>query len=69
MTFTMTEETFRQGDNEYEGRCLACGAEAYSVEPDARQYECEECGEPKVYGLAELLIMGMIEFTERATDD
>lgn len=39
------------------GFCLACGAEAYGVEPDARKYECEECGKEKVYGAEELLLM------------
>ena len=39
------------------GFCLACGAEADGCEPDARRYECEECGEHKVYGASELLIM------------
>jgi hypothetical protein len=39
------------------GFCLACGAEAYGVEPDARKYECEECGANKVYGAEELLLM------------
>ena len=40
------------------GFCLACGAEASGVEPDARRYRCESCGEPKVYGAEELLMMG-----------
>ena len=39
------------------GFCLACGADAYGVEPDARQYECDECGAEKVYGAEELLMM------------
>jgi hypothetical protein len=39
------------------GFCLACGAEAYGVEPDARAYECEDCGAHKVYGAEELLLM------------
>jgi hypothetical protein len=39
------------------GFCLACGAEAYGVEPDARRYECESCGKPKVYGAEEILMM------------
>ena len=38
------------------GFCLACGAEADGCEPDARQYECEECGAKKVYGAEELLM-------------
>ena len=40
------------------GFCIACGAEHYGCEPDARKYECEECGEYKVYGAPELVIMG-----------
>jgi predicted RNA-binding Zn-ribbon protein involved in translation (DUF1610 family) len=39
------------------GFCLACGTEAHGVEPDAREYECEHCGEKKVYGAEELLVM------------
>jgi hypothetical protein len=38
------------------GFCLACGADADGVEPDAEQYICESCGEPAVYGAAEILI-------------
>lgn len=38
------------------GFCCACGAEAYSVEPDAERYPCEECGERAVYGAPELLL-------------
>jgi len=41
------------------GFCLACGAEAYNVEPDARRYTCESCGKPRVYGAEELLLMGV----------
>ena len=38
------------------GFCVACGAEAFGVEPDARKYECEVCGEHRVYGAWKLLI-------------
>lgn len=38
------------------GFCLACGADADDCEPDARQYECESCGEHAVYGAEEILI-------------
>ncbi len=41
------------------GFCLACGADAEGVEPDAVEYVCEACGEPKVYGCDELLIRMM----------
>ena len=40
------------------GFCLGCGDEAYNVEPDAREYTCEGCGAPKVYGAEELVLMG-----------
>jgi hypothetical protein len=38
------------------GFCVKCGADAEGVEPDARKYECESCGEPGVYGAEELLM-------------
>jgi len=39
------------------GFCLSCGAQADGVEPDARGYTCEECGEAKVYGAEEIILM------------
>ena len=42
------------GDNL--GFCKACGAEAYGVEPDARNYSCESCGQHEVYGAEEMLM-------------
>ena len=41
------------------GFCLACAHEQLAVEPDARRYPCESCGAPKVYGLEELLMIGL----------
>jgi len=38
------------------GFCIACGADAYGVEPDARRYTCEACGEKAVYGAEELAL-------------
>ncbi len=43
------------------GFCLACGAARDCCEPDARNYECEECGEREVFGAEELIIMGVVE--------
>jgi hypothetical protein len=40
------------------GFCKACGAQAYGVEPDARNYTCESCGQAEVYGAEEMLIAG-----------
>jgi len=46
------------------GMCIACGQEADCCEPDARQYHCEGCGVPLVYGIEELVMMGIakVEF-------
>ena len=41
---------------EDDGFCTACGADAMGVEPDARKYECEACGELAVYGAEEVLL-------------
>lgn len=41
------------------GFCLACGHETEGVEPDARKYTCDSCGKPTVYGLPELIMMGI----------
>ncbi len=38
------------------GFCLVCGEEAGGCEPDAREYVCEACGAPHVYGAEELLM-------------
>ena len=40
------------------GFCIACANEQGGAEPDAENYECEACGERKVYGAEQLLIMG-----------
>lgn len=45
------------------GFCLACGADGQMAEPDARKYVCDRCGKPKVYGLEELVLMGLVRFT------
>ena len=59
----MTEVEYREADDDHEGRCVACGAVATSVEPDARGYPCEECGATGVFGLQELVLMGVVDIT------
>lgn len=60
-----TEDEYRSRTFEDNpGFCLACGQEADGVEPDARRYECESCGARKVFGLEELLMMGLVIFGE-----
>jgi hypothetical protein len=64
--FEMPEEEFAEIHDDGAGACIACGADTGGVEPDARAYECEACGERKVYGLEELLVMGYIRFVGEA---
>lgn len=42
------------------GFCTTCGAERECCEPDARKYECDECGAFAVYGAEELVMMGLV---------
>jgi hypothetical protein len=42
----------------YPGICLACGEAQDGCEPDACQYECENCGAAQVYGAEEVILMG-----------
>ena len=54
----VTEAIERQLDSlDNPGICIACGADHDECEPDARNYECYECGENKVFGASELLFM------------
>ena len=46
------------------GICVVCGADADGVEPDAREYICEVCDSPGVYGAEELLMMGVAHDNE-----
>lgn len=62
--FEMSEMEFSGCDNDSEGCCVFCGETAYGVEPDARKYPCEACEKPGVYGMQELLLMGLVSFTE-----
>lgn len=57
-----TEREMTSLDNP--GFCIACGEEADGVEPDARKYECDYCGDHTVYGASELLISGMYNETK-----
>jgi hypothetical protein len=58
-TFTHKDILEAVAADDNSGFCLACGDMACGVEPDAREYECESCGECKVYGAEELLMMAV----------
>lgn len=53
-------EEVQQMTDDMEGFCIACGEQQAGVEPDARKYKCESCGEWKVYGAEELALMGLV---------
>lgn len=43
------------------GWCSCCNDFVnYGVEPDARNYICEDCGNDTVYGIEEAIVQGMI---------
>lgn len=58
--FRMNTETYHELDQSYTGLCIGCGAERDGCEPDARNYDCEECEKNLVFGAQELLVMGRI---------
>ncbi len=55
-----TLEQIEAADSDYGGFCLACGAEAFNCEPDARKYHCESCDLNLVYGAQEIGMMGLV---------
>lgn len=62
--FEMTEEEYQEYDDNCEGLCLSCGESQSGCEPDARKYLCESCEKKMVYGVPELLIMGLVDIVE-----
>jgi hypothetical protein len=58
---TFTLEEIKEAEEEQAGYCIKCGNFQHGVEPDARKYECEECGLPAVYGTFELYLMGVVK--------
>lgn len=60
MEIGVTIEEYEELLENSQGVCLACGAWRDCTEPDARDYDCEECGETQVYGPDELLVMGRV---------
>ena len=51
------EEGIEIARNEDAGICLMCHSVQYGCEPDARLYECEDCGEHLVFGIEEIMMM------------
>jgi hypothetical protein len=60
----MSASEYERHREEYSGLCLACGEiQEGGCEPDARNYECDACGEMRVYGIEEALMMGRVTIT------
>lgn len=57
---TFTLEEIEEAMEDQCGFCTECGAERSMCEPDAREYQCDECGAMAVYGAEELVMMGCV---------
>lgn len=64
----ITEEDYADHSESGGGFCLACGDWSFNVEPDAERYRCESCGEFRVYGAEQALLMGRVQFVDEADD-
>jgi hypothetical protein len=60
MVKILMEETHECIVNNY-GICINCGAIGQFAEPDAREYECEECGENAVFGCEQAILEMLVE--------
>lgn len=61
----MDEDEYQEMVEDCMGFCMHCNKfTRESTEPDARDYECPECGNATVIGAEEALMNGCIEFGE-----
>lgn len=58
--FAITQELYRELDNDCCGVCLKCGQIRSQCEPDAEHYTCDECESDSVFGAAQALILGRL---------
>lgn len=64
LKFIMSEAEYSSLCELSQGACLSCGKINESqIEPDARQYPCDYCKKPAVYGAEELILKDRILFT------
>lgn len=57
----MTSEEYLSHCEDYDGVCTQCGAIRYGdTEPDAEEYNCDECGLDAVQGIENAMIDGNI---------
>jgi len=61
----ITEQEYLASNTEQAGFCSNCQEFTQNgVEPDAQNYNCEECGESTVMGTEQALVMGLIDIGE-----
>lgn len=60
----ISKQDYQEMRDEGGGYCVRCREPAYGVEPDARRYECESCGEMGVYGIEEILLMEFLDIVD-----
>lgn len=62
MATKITMERYQEAREGYEGWCKTCqDFTTGEVEPDAEDYECEQCREHTVIGAEDALVLGVIE--------
>ena len=57
---TFTLEQITEASALQAGYCVGCGAMREECEPDAREYQGDECKQPLVYGAEKLMLMGRV---------
>lgn len=64
MIYYINEEQFTELRESYSGICAECGAVRYgNTEPDAEDYECEECESESVQGIENALLSDIVMIT------
>lgn len=60
---TISIEEYQEAEEENAGFCTDCKkiVNHGSVEPDAQNYKCEDCGEMTVFGIPEAFIQELID--------
>jgi hypothetical protein len=63
--FDISADDYIELNECYGGICLACGEYKWDgCEPDAENYECEECGKNEVMGIENALIQMRINMVD-----
>lgn len=66
---TMSLQRVQEADDSCCGFCISCHHEQAGVEPDGEKYQCEECGERRVYGAAQCVLLGYINIESEEDEE